>query len=112
MGRKLPELLRAAERRINAHVWPNAPENRGADAHLASIPANPDTDVDLLLMEAANKIEEMFKLLLECRDALPAIPLASAKLRGLDLRLADRIEDCIEPWRLPADSPASGGTKP
>lgn len=42
----------------------------------------------------------MFKLLLECRDALPAIPMTSAKLRGIDLTLADRIEEAIEPWRI------------
>ena len=46
------------------------------------------------------KITEMAMLLLECRDALPAIKLTSAKLRGLDLTLADRIEDCLAPWRL------------
>ena len=50
--RDLPALLRAAERRVNAHVWPNA----GADSHLASIPADRDTDTDLLLLEAANRI--------------------------------------------------------
>jgi hypothetical protein len=47
------------------------------------------------------KIREMGALLLECRDALPAISLASAKLRNLDLTLADRIEKCLEPWRIP-----------
>lgn len=61
------------------------------------------------LREAADKIESMFKLLLECRDALPAITLVSARLRGIDLRLADRIEDCIEPWRLPAESQSDRG---
>ena len=47
------------------------------------------------------KIKQAFILLLEARDALPAIPLASARLRGLDLGLADRIEDWMEPWRIP-----------
>jgi len=46
------------------------------------------------------KIKEMVLLLIECRDALPAITLVSAKLRGLDLSLADRIEDCLEPWKV------------
>lgn len=45
------------------------------------------------------KIRDMAKLLLECRDALPAITLASARLRGISLSLADRIEVCLEPWR-------------
>ena len=46
------------------------------------------------------KIVEMFRLLLECRDALPAIKMTAAKLRGLDLTLADRIEDCLAPWKV------------
>ena len=45
------------------------------------------------------KIKQAANLLLEARDALPAISLTSAKLRGLDLTLADRIEDWLEPWR-------------
>ena len=49
------------------------------------------------------KIKQAFHLLLESRDALPAIPMSAAKLRGLDLTLADRIEDWLEPWRLPAE---------
>lgn len=43
---------------------------------------------------------ELAKLLLEARDALPAISLASAKLHGINLTLADRIEDALEPWRI------------
>ena len=57
--RNLPQLLRDAERRVNAHVWPNRPETAGADDHLASIPANRDTDTDLLLIEAADRIEAL-----------------------------------------------------
>jgi hypothetical protein len=53
--RDLPKLLREAERRVNAHLWPR--RNPGADAHLASIPANRDTDTDLLLCEAADVCE-------------------------------------------------------
>lgn len=45
------------------------------------------------------KCMEMARLLLECRDALPAISLASAKMHNVDLTLADRIEGCLEPWR-------------
>lgn len=55
--RDLPELLRAAERRVNAHVWPTRSAQQ--DDHLASIPANRDTDTDLLLMEAAERIEKL-----------------------------------------------------
>ncbi len=55
------------------------------------------------IMESLNKeekIKEMALLLIECRDALPAIKLTAAKLRGLDLTLADRIEDCLLPWQV------------
>jgi hypothetical protein len=55
-------------------------------------------------MALGQKVESMFTLLLECRDALPAISLASAKLRGLRLDLADRVEVEIEPWRLPPET--------
>lgn len=48
----LPELLRAAERRVNRHIF-------GHGASLASIPANRDHDVDLLLVEAAKAIEDV-----------------------------------------------------
>lgn len=47
------------------------------------------------------KCNELARLLLEARDALPAISLASARLHRIDLSLADRIEDALEPWRLP-----------
>jgi len=48
--------------------------------------------------EKAEKIKEAAHLLLEARDALPAITITAAKLHGLDLTLADRIEDWLEPW--------------
>ena len=44
------------------------------------------------------KMREMITLLIECRDALPAISLVSAKLHGVDLGLADKIEACLKPW--------------
>jgi len=46
------------------------------------------------------KLEDMVRLLVECRDALPAITMTVAKLRNLDLTLADRIEECLKPWEL------------
>jgi hypothetical protein len=49
----------------------------------------------------------MFLLLIEARDALPAIPLASAKLRGISLTLADRIDMCLKPWVVPDDTPGA-----
>lgn len=46
------------------------------------------------------KCNELAKLLLEARDALPVISLSSLKLRGIRLDLADRIEQALEPWRI------------
>lgn len=46
------------------------------------------------------KMREMIGLLIECRDALPAISLASAKLHNVDLSLADKIEKCLKPWEM------------
>lgn len=46
------------------------------------------------------KCKELANLLLEARDALPAISMSSARLRGLDLSLADRIETALEPWKI------------
>lgn len=46
------------------------------------------------------KCREFLPLLLEARDALPAISLAAARLHGVDLTLADRIETALEPWRV------------
>lgn len=48
---ELPKLLREAERRVNNHVW----GDRGA---IVSIPADRNRDVDMLLLEAADAIEQ------------------------------------------------------
>lgn len=50
--------------------------------------------------ELEAKIKEMQPLILEARDALPGITLATAKLRGIDLTLADRLEKSLEPWLI------------
>lgn len=50
----------------------------------------------------ADKVREMASLLLECRDALPAITFASAKLHGINLSLADRIEQSLKEWETRA----------
>lgn len=47
---ELPKLLREAERRVNNHVW-------GTRAAIVTIPADPNRDVDMLLLEAAAEIE-------------------------------------------------------
>jgi hypothetical protein len=47
------------------------------------------------------KCNDLARLLVECRDALPAISLSSAKLHNVRLDLADRIEDALKPWEVP-----------
>lgn len=53
----------------------------------------------LLYYDPEKKVLELAKLLLECRDALPAISITQARLHNVSLSLADRIEDALEPWR-------------
>jgi hypothetical protein len=47
------------------------------------------------------KCNELARLLIECRDALPAITLDRARLYSVKLDLADRIEAALEPWEVP-----------
>lgn len=47
------------------------------------------------------KCNDLAKLLIECRDALPAISIVSARLHHVDLSLADRIEEVLKPWEVP-----------
>jgi hypothetical protein len=47
----------------------------------------------------------MARLLIECRDALPAINLVSARLHNVSLSLADRIDESLKPWLVAADDP-------
>lgn len=44
-------------------------------------------------------------LLLECRDALPAITKEAARMHGIDLTLPDRIEALLKPWRCGLNDP-------
>ena len=44
------------------------------------------------------KCNELAMLLVECRDALPAITMDRARLYRVDLNLAKRIEAALEPW--------------
>lgn len=59
------------------------------------------------LMESPDypKVRELLHLLIECRDALPAINDVSARLHGVSLTLADRIDECLEPWVTTDDDP-------
>lgn len=64
-ARNLPELLRDAETRLNAHVF-----HKEGDSALVSIPANRDRDVDLLLMEADAEIERLTRELQDSTDII------------------------------------------
>jgi hypothetical protein len=55
---------------------------------------------DKELAEVLQQRGQMIRLLIECRDALPAISLASARLHGVNLDLADRIEEILKPWEV------------
>jgi hypothetical protein len=51
------------------------------------------------------KCQELVRLLIECRDALPAISMASARLHNVKLDLASRIEEALKPWETTATDP-------
>lgn len=51
-------------------------------------------------------VPDWARLLLECRDALPAISEVSARLHNIDLTLTDRITEILKPWRVADDDPA------
>lgn len=57
--------------------------------------SNPQT------IQSCQKCKELARLLIESRDALPAISLISARLYGVDLTLAARIEAALELWLIP-----------
>jgi hypothetical protein len=46
------------------------------------------------------KVKEILNLLVECRDAIPSISMTAARLNGIDLSLADRIDKCLKPWQI------------
>jgi hypothetical protein len=60
---------------------------------------------DMSREDLENKVEAAFNLLLEARDALPAISLSSARLHNVSLSLADRIEGWLEPWKIKEPKP-------
>jgi hypothetical protein len=49
------------------------------------------------------KVRNLISLLIECRDALPAISTASARLHSVSLSLADRIDEELKPWEVSND---------
>lgn len=52
-----------------------------------------------------SKVVEIIRLLIECRDALPAISEMNARIYGVKLDLADRIDECLKPWETTPDDP-------
>lgn len=60
--------------------------------------------------ELEERLDAMIPLFEEARDALPAITLESAKLRGIRLDLADRMDDVGDPERWAARKSASAAS--
>jgi hypothetical protein len=46
------------------------------------------------------RTESLARLLIEARDALPAISMTSARLHNVSLSLANRIEQALKPWEI------------
>lgn len=46
------------------------------------------------------RTESLARLLIEARDALPAISMTSARLHNISLSLANRIEEALKPWEI------------
>jgi hypothetical protein len=66
-----------------------------------------------VIVELQARLLAMMPLFEEARDALTAISLASARLHGVRLDLADRMDDVGDPERWAARrASASGGTAP
>lgn len=74
----------------------------------AAAPPSGFVTVDALtLIKAAEELWALARLLVECRDALPAISRASAMLNNIKLDLGDRIDQAIEPWKVPNGTPGA-----
>lgn len=54
----------------------------------------------VIIENPQEKCQQLAKFLIECRDALPAINMASARLHHVDLTLATRIETALKPWEV------------
>lgn len=59
------------------------------------------------------RLDAMLPLFQEARDALPAIPLTAAKLHGIDLTLADRMDGVGIPerWKAREERDAEAKTR-
>lgn len=71
------------------------------------------TEIEALrarVAELEERLDAMMPLFEEARDALPAITLGSAKLRGIRLDLADRMDDVGDPERWAARKSASAAS--
>lgn len=64
-------------------------------------------DAEDKIISLKNKLSELVVLIVECRDALPAITLGKARLHNVKLDLADRIKAVLKPWEVPKGTPGS-----
>lgn len=88
-------------------------EPRGTLAYVDNFPAEAAAELDALrarVAELEERLDAMIPLFEEARDALPAITLESAKLRGIRLDLADRMDDVGDPERWAARKSASAAS--
>ena len=95
--RDLPALLREAERRVHGNVFANA------GITLVSVPADPDHDVDVLLIEAADCIEAMQQHIGELQEELTVTmnQATSDQPLGLDAALEKiaQLEAKLAKWQ-------------
>lgn len=81
--------------------------------HCSSCECAGTSEVEALrarVAELEERLDAMMPLFEEARDALPAITLGSAKLRGIRLDLADRMDDVGDPERWAARKSASAAS--
>jgi hypothetical protein len=85
----------------NGKVFARMPIEKWVEAALSFSEAVDERDA------LKRRLAAMFPLFQEARDALTAIPLASAKLHGIRLDLADRMDDVGVPDRWKAREEAA-----
>ena len=88
-------------------------KKRDHRAYRLAAQARRDAEVIALrarVAELEERLDAMMPLFEEARDALPAISLGSAKLRGIRLDLADRMDDVGDPERWAARKSASAAS--
>jgi hypothetical protein len=58
-------------------------------------------------MSQCAKCVELARILIEARDALPALNMVQLRLHNIDLTLCDRIDAVLKPWVVPDGTPGA-----